>query len=74
MFLADRFVKGICHKCNANARGDQCDNCSTIFNEPTKELLHPRCEICGSEPIPTATTHLFLSYDNVKEALKKWLL
>lgn len=30
-FLADRFVTGLCPKCGAPARGDQCDECGTVL-------------------------------------------
>lgn len=32
--LADRYVVGHCGSCGANAKGDQCDGCSTIFKDP----------------------------------------
>jgi methionyl-tRNA synthetase len=44
-FLADRLVEGICPNktCNALARGDQCEICSTMLN-PT-ELIEPKCKV-----------------------------
>jgi methionyl-tRNA synthetase len=31
MFLADRYIKGICSKCgNKEAKGDQCDVCNKL--------------------------------------------
>jgi methionyl-tRNA synthetase len=32
--LADRYVVGVCSSCGGNAKGDQCDACSTIFKDP----------------------------------------
>ena len=44
-FLADRLVEGTCPNkvCNAAARGDQCETCSTLLN-PT-ELIDPKCKV-----------------------------
>ena len=36
LFLADRFVFGTCPHCGyEDARGDQCDKCQKLFNNPT---------------------------------------
>ena len=37
MFLADRYVCGHCPFCGyEDARGDQCDKCQKLFNNPTE--------------------------------------
>ena len=60
MFLADRFVHGICPKCGyEDARGDQCDKCGSLL-DPT-ELKQPRCSTCGSTPEVKETKHLYIN-------------
>lgn len=50
MFLADRFITGICPRCGANrAMGNQCSSCGAIL-EP-EELINPTCSICGESNI-----------------------
>ena len=48
-FLLDRYVEGTCPICgDANARGDQCDNCGNVL-DPI-DLTDRRCKFDGSEP------------------------
>lgn len=59
-FLADRYVEGICPKCNYNdARGDQCDQCGGLLN--ASDLIKPRCKMDGNSPILRDSTHMFLN-------------
>jgi len=71
IFLADRYVEGICPFCGyEDARGDQCDKCGKLL-EP--ELLkEPRCKICGNRPILKETSHLYLKLDKLQEKLETW--
>jgi methionyl-tRNA synthetase len=40
-FLPDRYVEGTCPNCGySQARGDQCDNCNTLF-DGAAELINP---------------------------------
>jgi len=71
-FLADRYVFGECPHCgNANARGDQCENCGTLI-EPV-ELIRPRCGICGGTPVLRKTRHLYLDLPKIRPRLEKWM-
>jgi len=77
-FLPDRFVYGICPKCNKEARGDQCDQCGTIFEG--NELINPTCKTCNSPTDLKQTKHLYFKLktfqnivlDKVLDSKEKW--
>lgn len=63
--LADRYVEGICPKCDAEgARGDQCDNCSSLL-EPS-DLIKPYSSLTGNPVEFRPTAHYFLNLDKLK--------
>jgi len=71
-FLADRFIRGVCPTCDsAEARGDQCETCGKLL-DPT-DLKDPRCHVCGSEPSPRTTTHLYIDLPKIKDRLEDWI-
>jgi methionyl-tRNA synthetase len=72
--LADRFVLGNCKKCGSATRGDQCESCSTIFNNPAEEITALSCSVCGNAPSPRQTTHFYLKLAAQSGVLKEWLL
>ncbi|AQL08640.1 Methionine--tRNA ligase cytoplasmic [Zea mays] len=72
-FLADRLVEGTCPNkvCNASARGDQCETCSTLLN-PT-ELIDPKCKVCKNTPRIRDTDHLFLELPLLRDKLVNYI-
>jgi methionyl-tRNA synthetase len=71
MFLADRFVTGICPVCSKNARGDQCEACGAVL-EP-EELKTPSCAVCGGTLVFKATKHLFLAMSKLEDKIKEFI-
>ncbi len=72
IFLPDRFIEGTCPYCGyEHARGDQCDNCGRLLTP--KELINPRCAICGATPIWVKTVNYYIDLTKVQEPLLKWL-
>ncbi|MBT2693016.1 methionine--tRNA ligase [Bacillus sp. ISL-55] len=69
-FLPDRYVEGTCPKCGANARGDQCDYCSSVL-EPL-DLLERKCKICGAPPTTRATQHFYFALSSLQNELDKY--
>jgi methionyl-tRNA synthetase len=69
-FLPDRYVEGICPHCGANARGDQCDACSSVL-EPL-ELLERKCKLCGNLPITRFTEHFYFSLSTFQNVLENY--
>ena len=73
LFLADRFVVGICPYCEyEDARGDQCDKCQKLMNNPT-DLIKYVCNVCKKQPEIRKTTHFFLKLPEIQEQLSKWI-
>lgn len=72
MFLADRFVRGVCPKCGYDdARGDQCEHCGSLL-DPT-ELQAPRCATCGHTPEVRETKHLYIDLPAIAPKLQQWM-
>jgi len=71
-FLPDRYVEGICPKCNAeNTRSDQCDACGTTFE--TGDLKEAVCVHCRSPPEIKGTKHFFLRLSAFRDDLLRYL-
>ena len=73
-FLPDRYVEGTCPNCGyPRARGDQCDNCNTLF-ESASELINPRSKTDDSALELRETEHFFLDLPKLADdGLTKWI-
>ena len=73
-FLPDRYVEGTCPKCGYNrARGDQCDNCNTLF-ESAAELIDPHSKTDDSALELRNTEHFFIDLPAIADdGMKAWL-
>lgn len=72
IFLPDRFVIGKCPYCGyERARGDQCENCGKLLDP--KQLIGPRCALCGSTPEWRITRHWYLDLRRLEDAVRKYV-
>ncbi len=70
-FLADRFVKGSCPKCQAqNQYGDNCDKCGATYS-PT-DLIDPLSTLSGARPELRSSMHLFVELEKLHPFLQQW--
>ena len=71
-FLPDRYVEGICPRCDyEGARGDQCDNCGSTLD--ATDLISPRSRFTGSTPELRESEHFFFRFSAFTEPLREWL-
>ena len=71
-FLADRYITGTCPVCgNANAYGDQCENCGSSLS-PT-DLIDPHSALSGSKPVLKKTINWFLPLDKLQPRVEQYL-
>ena len=68
----DRFVRGTCPYCGADARGDECDQGCGRYIEPGL-IIDPRCVVCGNPTVPITRTHYFLKLSAFEDFLKDYL-
>jgi methionyl-tRNA synthetase len=72
MYLADRFVKGICPRCGTpDQYGDNCDNCGATYD--AMELREPRSLVSGARPEIRSSEHHFLDISKFADFLRDWL-
>jgi methionyl-tRNA synthetase len=70
-FLADRFVKGECPRCNAKDQyGDSCEVCGSTY--PATELKNPRSVYSGAAPELRPSRQLFVMLTPLQPFLTQW--
>lgn len=71
-FLADRFVKGTCPRCDApDQYGDSCDKCAGTFS-PT-ELKDAVSTLSGAKPELRSAQHYFVTLESFRGFLEQWV-
>ncbi len=71
VFLADRFVKGRCPRCDTpDQYGDSCDHCGSTYS-PT-ELKDPVSTLSGARPELKSALHLFVQIEKLRAFLTEW--
>ncbi len=72
IYLPDRFIVGKCPYCGYEAaRGDQCEMCGALL-EP-RQLIEPRCVVCGSRPIWVKTRHWYIDFPKLEERVRRYI-
>src|SRR5690606_8141953 len=73
-FLPDRYIEGTCPNCGyERARGDQCDNCNTLF-ESAAQLLNPRSKTDNSTLEMRDTEHFFIDLPKLAhDHIETWI-
>jgi len=70
-FLADRFVKGTCPKCQSGDQyGDNCDKCGSTYSPV--DLIDPISTLSGTKPELRTARHLFVRIENLHAFLNEW--
>ena len=71
IFLADRFVKGICPNCATPEQyGDSCEKCLATYS-PT-DLKDPKSTLSGATPEVRTAKHLFVTIESFRSFLSEW--
>jgi methionyl-tRNA synthetase len=71
LFLADRFVKGICPNCAApDQYGDNCERCGATYDATA--LREPCSQLSGAPPVLKTSEHYFFDLPQFAEMLKQW--
>ena len=68
----DRFVRGTCPHCGADARGDECDQGCGRYIEPGL-ILNPRCAVCDNPTRQIKRTHQFLKLSSFQDFIGEFL-
>ncbi len=68
-YLLDRYIEGKCPCCGADAIGEQCGECSSIFE--SEELLEKKCTFCKCEPVMKKTKHLYFALSRLEQDVKR---
>jgi methionyl-tRNA synthetase len=72
MYLADRFVKGLCPRCGTpDQYGDNCEACGATYD--AMELREPRSLVSGATPEVRRSEHHFFDLPKFTDFLRTWL-
>ena len=68
LFLADRYINGVCPKCGNVIKGDECEKCGSLLK--INEVKEKRCAICGGEANYKKTNNLYFSFTKFQKDLE----
>lgn len=68
LFLADRYIIGICPKCGADIKGDECEKCGNLLE--INNVKETKCSICGNPTGIKETKNLYFSFSKFQDSLR----
>ena len=71
LYLADRYIIGICPKCGAKIKGDECEKCGSLFT--IDEVKETKCAICGKKTSYKKNRNLYFKLSNFQNDVKDLL-
>ena len=71
LFLADRYIIGICPKCGAEIKGDECEKCGSLLT--IDEVKETKCAICGNKTSYKKNKNLYFKLSNFQDNIKELL-
>ncbi len=71
MFLADRYIIGICPKCGADIKGDECEKCGSLLT--IDEVKDTKCAICGNATSYKKNKNLYFKLSKFQDKINDLL-
>ena len=71
LFLADRYIIGICPKCGAEIKGDECEKCRSLLT--IDEVKETKCAICGSKTTYKKNKNLYFKLSMFQKDIENLL-
>lgn len=68
LFLADRYLVGICPKCGADIKGDECEKCNSLLS--IDEVRETKCAICGEKTVLKSTKNLYFALSRFQKDIE----
>ena len=69
LFLADRYLVGVCPKCGSSIKGDECEKCGSLLD--INDVLETKCAICGSLTTIKKTKNLYFALSKFQDDLQQ---
>ena len=69
MFLADRYIIGICPKCSSEIKGDECEKCGSLLT--IDEVKDTKCAICGNKTTKKKNKNLYFKLSLFEDEIRK---
>lgn len=71
LFLADRYIIGVCPKCGAEIKGDECEKCGSLLT--IDDVKETKCAICGNKASYKKNKNLYFKLSDFQNNIKDLL-